>query len=427
MKLANIELIKIKNYLNIFDDAKKTSTYLKEKDILIVDGYKFSNKWISILKKKKINIFLNNDLEKKFITTTINPSDTYINFKKNKFGIPLIKRNFLIKDLEHQYLKIKKSKKIFLCLGGSDKENYSEKILDIINSDQLKNFEIQLVLGELNNNFNYLKKKFIKNKNLKIIRNTCDIRNLYSNSALCILAGGVMSREALCFGIPGIVFKISNNQQKNINFYKRKKLYDCYDVTKINKIDINIFRNKLLNKIREFTFEDYLQNISYSSYDFFERYLFLLTNKKQKLRFKLKKISWSDFIFLFNLANQNRNFSILKKKINILEHYKWFKKKIISKNSKNYILYLNDIKLGQIRLDKVSKNYYIDYSIDKFYQGNGYGKIIIKLLLLKLKNTNHNIYAKVLNNNLKSKKIFNPLFISYKESLNKKILTYKLK
>ena len=94
LKLANIELIKIKNYLNIIDDAKKTSTYLKEKDILIVDGYKFSNKWISILKKKKINIFLNNDLEKKFITTTINPSDTYINFKKNKFGIPLIKEIF---------------------------------------------------------------------------------------------------------------------------------------------------------------------------------------------------------------------------------------------------------------------------------------------------------------------------------------------
>ena len=427
LKKTKIGIIKINNFSSISSDATHTAKIIKKGDVLIVDGYKFNNYWISFIKKKTKNIFINNDFENKFNCTIINPSKIFVDHVRNKFGIPIIKRNFLVDNFERQFYQIKKSKTILLCLGGSDKENYSEKIIDILSSSKLKKFKIRVILGELNTNFENINKKFKRNKNISIKKNIKNLTNIYSKSALCILAGGTMSREAITFGIPSIIFKVSLNQEQNINFYKKNKIYECFNINNINKINKNLFINKLIKNINTFNFSNFLKIISFSGYDYLDRYLFLLSNRAQKPAFKLKQTSWKDFIFLFNLANQNRRKSFSKKKIDILEHYNWFKKKISSINSKNYILYNNDIKLGQIRLDKKYKDYYIDYSIDKFYQGNGYGKIIVKLLLSKFRSKNYNIYAKVLNTNFKSKKVFTPLCVSFKKNYNKKTIIFKLK
>ena len=62
-------------------------------------------------------------------------------------------------------------------------------------------------------------------------------------------------------------------------------------------------------------------------------------------------------------------------------------------------------RLGQIRLDQVKNKYYLDYSVDEFFQNQGLGKRMINLIKTK-KNNNFPIYAKVLKENLPSNKIF---------------------
>ena len=64
----------------------------------------------------------------------------------------------------------------------------------------------------------------------------------------------------------------------------------------------------------------------------------------------------------------------LKEKISYATHNKWFKKAIINPKIKIFILYLNNIPIGQIRFNEKGKKYIIDYSLDEFVRGRNFGK-----------------------------------------------------
>ena len=125
------------------------------------------------------------------------------------------------------------------------------------------------------------------------------------------------------------------------------------------------------------------------------------------------------------MAKDNRKNSFSKSKIDIYDHYKWFKKKISSRSTKIYILNLNNLRIGQVRLDRRKKIFFLDYSINNFFQGYGFGKKIIKLILLKFRNYPTEIYANVLKHNKKSIKIMSKICIS--KFVNKNYIKFKLK
>ena len=109
------------------------------------------------------------------------------------------------------------------------------------------------------------------------------------------------------------------------------------------------------------------------------------------------------------------------RKLSFDEHLKWFKSRL--KKKFMYILYHNDLPLGQIRLDKIhsSKNeYLLDYSVDFDFRGRGLGKILIILAIKKMLSEfkTLTILAYVKSQNLSSKNVFKNL--GYNEQLTKK-------
>ena len=88
-------------------------------------------------------------------------------------------------------------------------------------------------------------------------------------------------------------------------------------------------------------------------------------------------------------------------------------------------MHLKNLPIGQIRFDIFKNKILVDYSIDRFIRGKGYGNLIVKMGMKKIekyKNTKI-IEAVVKKNNSKSKKIFENLGFA-KKVINNKIFKY---
>ncbi|EPY6470923.1 GNAT family N-acetyltransferase [Clostridium sporogenes] len=128
----------------------------------------------------------------------------------------------------------------------------------------------------------------------------------------------------------------------------------------------------------------------------------------------LKKVLKKDCDLLFNWANEEitRKNSFNSEKIAYEDHIKWFENKMQSNNCFMYIFYINEIPVGQIRIDLCETIGIISYSLDKDYRGKGLSKKMILLLESEIYNLDigiNKLVGDVKKENLASQKIFEKL------------------
>ena len=134
-------------------------------------------------------------------------------------------------------------------------------------------------------------------------------------------------------------------------------------------------------------------------------------------RITLRPATSGDLLLLYNWANDPvvRANSFHTENISLDEHKIWFENCLADENIFIFILMLENIPIGQVRLNKTDNFYIINYSIDINYRAQGYGKIILQLLENTLldKNFGGKLVGYVKKNNVASQLIFKSL--SYTE------------
>jgi len=90
---------------------------------------------------------------------------------------------------------------------------------------------------------------------------------------------------------------------------------------------------------------------------------------------KIKKYSTKISKFLFNLRNKNyvRKNSINTKKINFLDHEKWFKN-FLKKENILYLMKEKNTFIGYIRMQNYKNFFYVSWAVLKKFQKMGYAK-----------------------------------------------------
>ena len=87
----------------------------------------------------------------------------------------------------------------------------------------------------------------------------------------------------------------------------------------------------------------------------------------------LKSANKNDIDYFFSLRKFNSNkFSFIKNKdFEYKDHKNWFMKSLNNINNLMYVVKLNKLQCGYVRLDKKSKDYFISICIEKKFRRKG--------------------------------------------------------
>ena len=108
-----------------------------------------------------------------------------------------------------------------------------------------------------------------------------------------------------------------------------------------------------------------------------------MADSKNKTECYLRRAQPKDVDLLYNWVNDHsvRQSAFDSHEISYDEHVKWFDKMMRDPDQVQYILIVDDIPAGQVRLTISGDEAEIDYSISNSVRGLGYGNEIIRLAI----------------------------------------------
>jgi len=123
------------------------------------------------------------------------------------------------------------------------------------------------------------------------------------------------------------------------------------------------------------------------------------------MKISIKKSSFKDYLFFYNLRNQkkNRNLSLNSSKISIKDHINWYSRKY--KNNFYYTCYVNKEKSGYIRGEYEKDIVLISIAFLQKFQNKNIATKSFRLFEKKLSN-GLILIAKIKDSNINSKKFF---------------------
>lgn len=228
--LKNIKNKSFIRYHNMFEDIKKSQRIIRNKKInaLIIDSYLHDENWEKAINIKKLIAFDDTPKKRHFVDMLI---DMGSKKRKIKYKKLLPKSTEIVIGTEYRILRdefIKKTKPIenpydvFICFGGSDNDNFTEKSTNELLKIKSK-LKIVIILGPGYNQNNIYR---IKNKldashhEFTVIHDCTNISEQMNQSKIIITAPGGMAFEAASLGKDIILIKSEENQQDNILLFK---------------------------------------------------------------------------------------------------------------------------------------------------------------------------------------------------------------
>ena len=202
---------------------------------------KGSNGLFDFIKNKNYNLFINDVLSTDIvymakIRKTLNHAKI-VNFEDNGEGAPLadLVINALYENsnipnafcgdqyyispksfLFYPPIKIRdKVSNVFICFGGSDPNNYTEKLINIIINKKITHVHFIIVIGKANKRAQDL--LHIKLKNVTILHDVQNMPSLMSKCDIAVTSRGRTAYELATLGIPAI--SIAQNEREALHTF----------------------------------------------------------------------------------------------------------------------------------------------------------------------------------------------------------------
>ncbi len=237
-------------------DAAKTTKIIQrfknEKNLLLVDNYELSKMWETSVKPVVDKIIVIDDFSNRshncnlFIDQNLHTNTKERNKKNPKNCKKLLgpKYAMLRKEFVEGRRTVKrisgKINRILISFGGSDEKNQTLKVIKKIVDEKIN---VDVIVGEPNKNKTKIKKICSRMENFTYYQQPKNIAKIMKKADLAIGAGGIITWERCCLGLPSIVAIVSKNQEDATNAVSKK---GCL---------IN------LGRVEQLTSEDYLNAI----------------------------------------------------------------------------------------------------------------------------------------------------------------------
>ncbi len=241
--------------MSVNNDIKKTTTHILKNniDILIVDRYGLTNRYVKTL-KKIVRVVVISDLKNIEYDADL-VIDGFIGFNNkiisNKFKTKcLLGPKYQI--LNHQYTKIQNYKKkydLLITLGGFDAHNLLEIILKKISKYE-KKIKIKIILGHATKKTSIINKFAAKYDEITIINKTDNMKKEISSTKFGICAGGITTYEFATLHIPFAIVCQYKHQIFTAKEWHKRKIAKNLGFIQQEPKKIDIFLDHLMqNKI----------------------------------------------------------------------------------------------------------------------------------------------------------------------------------
>lgn len=246
----NMNLIKLEEVPASHDDALKLIDIFNELDgdWIVVDGYHFKSDYMNLIKENDIKLLLFDDEGKledysSDIVLNQNLHAHDINYKSlNDYTKLLLGTDYVLLRTEFlNYLNHDKPIKevatnILVTLGGSDKNNYSLKVLKAIENIKVTSINVIVLIGSKNPHkqalLDFIEESMV---NITLLQNINDMPNKMEWADLAFSSGGTTVWELAFMGVPVIVGGTSHIEEVLIEGLNKNNLFKT--ILRLDEID----------------------------------------------------------------------------------------------------------------------------------------------------------------------------------------------
>jgi UDP-2,4-diacetamido-2,4,6-trideoxy-beta-L-altropyranose hydrolase len=334
-------------------------------------------------------------------------------------GYSLMRREFL------QYTGMKRvitdtARKILVTFGGTDPENITLTVINLLKQVEIENLELTIVSGSMNPHIEALQNSVDNFPSLSIRKDVSNMPELMAWADFAIAAGGSTCWELAYMGVPAILHPLAANQIPNVVDLTSKGIVKCLPDQQI--LDSENNRNAVTHLLRSKKERTSLHRKMKNMVDGHgsHRLVFVMGDKKS---FMLRAADQSDCAQIWRWANDPivRSSSFHSDHISWSTHKRWYASKTRDPNCFIFIMESsNGIKTGQIRFDITDGEAQVGISIDPLLRGWGLGSRIIRAGVEKFHEMTGipRIHAYIKTNNISSLRSFENAGFTIAGSLN---------
>ena len=249
------KLINLSSSKNMVEEIGHYEKYLK-KAIFITDIPDILEDYLKTLKKKVcLLVSIDDGSDTVFysdilINPNLNPNINHSYSSETQYysGAKYV---ILKKAFEKYAVKKKRlrrgAKSLFICFGGSDRNNITQKIVNMIREMDVT---ITVVIGMMYPYYEELVKDIKEHGNIQIKRNAYNMDELIYDADLAIISGGTLLYETCAVGTPAIVFCQNREQNRESEFFAENNA--TIDLGIFDNINEDTARNTILKLILDY-------------------------------------------------------------------------------------------------------------------------------------------------------------------------------
>lgn len=329
---------------------------LKNNPIVVLDGYQFKTDYQMSIKSADLKLVVLDDLNE-----WENVADVVINhaYSGNKSDYKISNNSVLLAGLnyaiikkelfqETRHVERRSNSNVLVCIGGTDPDNYSEKIVKELLNATTKN--ISLLTYPLNRKFKELQDLSTENSHRLTLYhslNTEELAQLIRGNDIAILQPSNIALEAASLGIYIALVQTAENQK-----YIKQTLLDSSCAS-------NLDLNKLAESVNKVTVKHINAQINSQAQLLDGKSGLRFINVFNQLAITTRRVNAGDVKLIYDWNNDplTRINSYNQNSILFDDHQKWFLNKIADPNTVFLILEFDRKPAGCVRIDnKASEN-----------------------------------------------------------------------
>lgn len=400
---------------------------------IIIDGYQFNGDFQKLLKTRGFKLLCVDDYghaHQYHADIVLNPNINageevmYPNNPRIRFLLGskyALLREEIIPWRVRRHTNPEKASNILVTLGGSDPENVTLHIIQVLQQLPEDFFSIKVIIGSSNPHLKSISQVIgVSRHAIELVKDVSNMGEYFSWADLAITAGGSTTLELAYVGVPMITIVIADNQKRGCESLQKRRA----------AVNLGIFNRdldaRILPCVRKLMKSLNLRNeLSRNAIDLVdgrgaERVGDIICKPNIILKKATPKDCWTVFYWMNDSYMPEVSFNT--KPILWDEHMKWFLEKIKDLNTLYLIIQTRDnVSVGQVRFDIDGNDATISILIDPKYRGRNIGMQAIHISAERLFGSTgvNQVHAYIKTSSTTSCKAFRKAGFCYRETLKR--------